>query len=85
MDLVKKNGVMGANIKGFIKTLQKRDKENTNGQMETNLLVNGKNSANFGKNVGENFGRKFGGQLYSISLNIRLFKYYLYLYNKIVF
>ena len=42
MDLEKKNGVMGANILAIIKMLIKLDKVNIAGQMEIDMLENGK-------------------------------------------
>lgn len=42
MDLVKKSGMMEANIKAFTKMLQKKVRVNIAGQMEIDILENGR-------------------------------------------
>ena len=42
MDSERKNGMMEANIKAFIKMLQKKARENIVGQMEIDTLANGR-------------------------------------------
>jgi hypothetical protein len=49
MDLEKKNGMMAANIRDFIRMHQKRAKENTVGRMEILILENGETTCSMEK------------------------------------